>query len=318
MFRRIKNILQALLVFYVSFVLMISLTGGFYEVDSNGYLDIPGYYQVLMVVISIAVAGSSFYLPKILKKKILRILNQRYYDDSATRLERWIVDNHDKQLDKSVERTLNGSYFIPKSVNIDDPLLEQAELLVIEANQASVSFLQSKMKLNYTDAARVIDILEKRGIIGSFDPTHPRKVFEKHKDFQAEIVENEQNVCKHRDVDEELKSIDVMDGHSFEYYCATLMRKHGFINVTVTPGSGDHGADIIAEKDGVRYAVQCKCYSHDLGNTPVQEIFAAKEMYDCHVPVVMTNRYFTKGAKELAKKTKVLLWDRDMLKSMVE
>ena len=83
-------------------------------------------------------------------------------------------------------------------------------------------------------------------------------------------------------------------------------------------GSGDHGADIIAEKEGVRYAVQCKCYSHDLGNTPVQEIFAAKEMYDCHVPVVMTNRYFTKGAKELAAKTKVLLWDRDVLKSMIE
>ena len=55
--------------------------------------------------------------------------------------------------------------------------------------------------------------------------------------------------------------IDNMDGHSFEYWCADLLRDNGFENVSVTQGSGDQGVDVLAEKDGVKYAIQCKCYS---------------------------------------------------------
>lgn len=112
--------------------------------------------------------------------------------------------------------------------------------------------------------------------------------------------------------------VDSMDGHAFEYWCADLLSRNRFINVTVTPGSGDHGVDVLAEKDGINYAIQCKCYSHDLGNTPVQEVYAGKEMYRCQVGVVMTNRYFTVGAKKLAEQTRVLLWDRDKLQKLIE
>ena len=110
---------------------------------------------------------------------------------------------------------------------------------------------------------------------------------------------------------------DSFEGHEFEYWCANLLRCNGFENVEVTPGSGDQGVDIIAEKDDIRYAIQCKCYSSDLGNTPVQEVWAGKSMYHCQVGVVMTNRYFTKGARELAGTTGVLLWDRDKLLKMI-
>ena len=102
------------------------------------------------------------------------------------------------------------------------------------------------------------------------------------------------------------------------YAAADLLRKNGFINVSVTPGSGDQGVDVIAEKEGVRYAVQCKCYSSALGNTPVQEVCAGKSMYNCHVGVVMTNNYFTAGAKQLAEKNGILLWDRDKLQQMID
>lgn len=112
--------------------------------------------------------------------------------------------------------------------------------------------------------------------------------------------------------------VDHMDGHHFEQYCATVLRKNGFVNVSVTPGSGDQGVDVIAEKEGVRYAVQCKCYSSALGNTPVQEVCAGKSMYSCHVGVVMTNNYFTTGAKQLAEKNGILLWDRDKLQQMID
>lgn len=110
---------------------------------------------------------------------------------------------------------------------------------------------------------------------------------------------------------------DSFEGHEFEYWCANLLRCNGFENVEVTPGSGDQGVDIIAEKDDIRYAIQCKCYSSDLGNTPVQEVLAGRSMYHCQIGVVMTNRYFTKGARELANTTGVLLWDRDKLLKMM-
>lgn len=109
---------------------------------------------------------------------------------------------------------------------------------------------------------------------------------------------------------------DLFEGHEFEYWCANLLRCNGFENVEVTQRSGDQGVDIIAEKDDIRYAIQCKCYSSDLGNTPVQEVWAGKSMYHCQIGAVMTNRYFTKGARELANTTGVLLWDRDKLLKM--
>lgn len=123
--------------------------------------------------------------------------------------------------------------------------------------------------------------------------------------------------CEGAVSDTDISEADGMEGHEFESYCADLLRKNGFVNVSVTPGSGDQGVDVIAEKEGVRYAVQCKCYSSALGNTPVQEVCAGKSMYNCHVGVVMTNNYFTAGAKQLAEKNGILLWDRDKLQQMV-
>ena len=104
-----------------------------------------------------------------------------------------------------------------------------------------------------------------------------------------------------------------MNGLEFESLCADLLCQNGFVNVSLTPGSGDQGVDVLAEKDGIRYAIQCKCYSKDLGNTPIQEVHTGKDFYGCHVGVVMTNRYFTPGAIEAAKRTNTLLWDRNAI-----
>ena len=118
-------------------------------------------------------------------------------------------------------------------------------------------------------------------------------------------------------IETELFRIDCMEGHDFEYWCARLLTDCGFSKVVVTQGSGDQGVDIIAEKDGIRYAIQCKCYSKDLGNSPVQEVTAGKSMpqYRCQIGAVMTNRHFTKGAKDLADATGTLLWDRDWIEN---
>ena len=116
----------------------------------------------------------------------------------------------------------------------------------------------------------------------------------------------------------ELQRADYMEGREFEYWCAELLRRNGFQNVSVTQGSGDQGVDVLAIKGGIKYAIQCKCYSKDLGNTPIQEVHTGKDVYGCHVGVVMTNRYFTHSAKEAAQRTNTLLWDRDELRRMLE
>jgi len=115
-----------------------------------------------------------------------------------------------------------------------------------------------------------------------------------------------------------INDIDMMEGHSFEYFCADLLERNGFTNVSVTKGSGDQGIDILASKEGVKYAIQCKNYFTPLSNKPIQEAYAGKTYYNCHVAVVMTNSTFTPGAKELAKSTNVLTWDRSNLKKFLE
>ena len=114
------------------------------------------------------------------------------------------------------------------------------------------------------------------------------------------------------------QSFDSLNGHEFEQWCANLLRRNGFKNVEVTQSSGDQGVDILAEKDDIRYAIQCKCYSRKLDNTPVQEVSAGRAFYNCHIGVVMTNNYFTYPAQQLAKATGILLWDRDRILKLCE
>ncbi|MCQ2449935.1 MAG: DNA translocase FtsK, partial [Clostridia bacterium] len=57
-----------------------------------------------------------------------------------------------------------------------DPVLDDAIRVVVEAGQASTSLLQRKLKLGYARAARVVDQLEERGVVGPFEGPTPRTV----------------------------------------------------------------------------------------------------------------------------------------------
>ncbi len=117
----------------------------------------------------------------------------------------------------------------------------------------------------------------------------------------------------HRDRRRPEDPYEDMEGRDFEYYCADILKERGFLDVRVTRGSRDFGADILAEKDGVSYAVQCKCYDGPVGVHAVQEAYAGRDYYECMVGAVMTNQYFTEPAVELASKLKIMLWDRDYI-----
>ncbi len=62
------------------------------------------------------------------------------------------------------------------AADADDPVLEEAIKVVVELGQASTSLLQRKLKLGYARAARIIDQMEERGIIGGYEGAKPRQV----------------------------------------------------------------------------------------------------------------------------------------------
>ena len=67
----------------------------------------------------------------------------------------------------------NGSF---DDEDIDDDLYEDARTAVEEAGRASTSYLQRKLKIGYSRAARLMDVLEEHGVIGPADGSKPREI----------------------------------------------------------------------------------------------------------------------------------------------
>ena len=109
-----------------------------------------------------------------------------------------------------------------------------------------------------------------------------------------------------------------LDGPEFEAYVALVLEDNGFKHVALTKGSGDQGVDILAERGGKTYAIQCKNYEGAVGNFAVQEAYTGAQFYGCDEAAVICPGEFTRGAKELAQSTGVLLWDGKKLSRMMK
>ena len=72
---------------------------------------------------------------------------------------------------------------------VDDDLYQDAVRVVLEAGRASTSTLQRRLRIGYGRAARLIDLMEKDGIVGPADGTRPREVLKK-KDWMREFDES--------------------------------------------------------------------------------------------------------------------------------
>lgn len=114
------------------------------------------------------------------------------------------------------------------------------------------------------------------------------------------------------------EQIPQMDGFQFEQYVAGLLMRNGYQNVIVTQKSHDYGADITAERQEVKYVIQCKYYTSQVGIEAVQQIYAAKIHYNANVAVVATNSLYTRAAETLAKDLGVILWDGQEIHDMFE
>ncbi len=95
-------------------------------------------------------------------------------------------------------------------------------------------------------------------------------------------------------------------GSVYESQVRNYLENLGY-SIKITPKTGDQGVDLIAEKNGKKFAIQCKYYTGQVGNAAVQEVFAGKYYYDCDYACVVTNSTFTPSALSLANKTRVLL-----------
>jgi restriction system protein len=101
-------------------------------------------------------------------------------------------------------------------------------------------------------------------------------------------------------------SNDIASGEDFELFVSQRLEDSGWV-VQQTGKSGDQGADLVAERDGVSVAVQCKLYSQPVGNKAVQEALAAQKYYATDRAAVISNAAFTRSAIKLAQSAKVLL-----------
>lgn len=109
-----------------------------------------------------------------------------------------------------------------------------------------------------------------------------------------------------------IADIDKLSGKEFEQYLEILFQKLGY-QVKRTPYQGDYGADLILRQGDEKTVVQAKRYKSSVGVKAVQEAVASKEYYQCDKAMVVTNSYFSRQARTLAKANQVKLWDRDEL-----
>lgn len=115
-----------------------------------------------------------------------------------------------------------------------------------------------------------------------------------------------------------IEDVDSLSGHEFEHFLAPLYEQQGY-RAKVTKGSGEYGADLILKRKGCISIIQAKCYGEGkkVGVKAVQEVVGALAMYKASEGIVVTNRFFTKPAENLAKANRIKLVDRHELAELM-
>jgi S-DNA-T family DNA segregation ATPase FtsK/SpoIIIE len=143
------------------------------QTDSRVILDHNGAETLLG-------AGDMLFSP-VGSSKLQRIQGA-YIDEGqiAALTEHWRRQGepefHDELLEEVVESGEGGGGDDDGFDPDEDPLLEEAIALVAQMGTASTSMLQRRLRLGYTRAGRLIDMLERRGVISGYEGSKPRQV----------------------------------------------------------------------------------------------------------------------------------------------
>ncbi len=150
------------------------------QIDSRTILDTGGAEKLLGAGDMLYSSGEaqperlqSAFISENEVKKVVKYLADAYKDEITDEI---VLTAGSISPDKSI---FESSLEDDDASTDDDEMYEEARACVIEAGKASTSYLQRKLKLGYARAARLMDKLEERGVIGPGDGAKPREVLEK-------------------------------------------------------------------------------------------------------------------------------------------
>lgn len=146
------------------------------QVDSRTILDAAGAEKLLG-------RGDMLFSP-VGSTKPKRLQGCFVSDEEVERIVEFVKNsgktNYDDNIMQEIERQAaiekQKKTGLPEDGPDSDPMLEEAIKVVVENGMASTSLLQRKLKLGYARAARIVDEMEERGVVGPFEGSKPRKV----------------------------------------------------------------------------------------------------------------------------------------------
>ena len=154
------------------------------SVDSRTILDASGAEKLLG-------KGDMLFYPGYLSKPI-RVQGAFISDEEVERVVSYVVENSD--YDKKTEDKIK-SEIIEKRNDLEDPkdpLFEEALRNILLNEQASISFLQRKLKVGYSRAARIVDQMEESGILGPHEGSKPRKILMSPEEIRKFLGEDDE------------------------------------------------------------------------------------------------------------------------------
>lgn len=157
------------------------------QIDSRTILDQAGAEKLLG-------AGDMLFMSGEMSKPA-RIQSAFITETELKRLVKYLTDNYanevPQEIDFSQTKDKNALFESAIDDGDSDDLYEEARDIVIAAGKASTSYLQRKLGVGYARAARLIDMLEERGVVGPGSGSKPRDVLEKGDDTQSGLESDE-------------------------------------------------------------------------------------------------------------------------------
>ena len=139
-------------------------------VDSRTILDAAGAEKLLG-------KGDMLYLPMV-ENTPTRVQGCFITDDEIARVIEHVCGQQSAVYDDSLNRAVEEEHnpVSEDKENYDDPLYNEIVEFAVETGKVSASLLQRRFRLGYNRAARIVDLLEDRGIIGPANGSKPREV----------------------------------------------------------------------------------------------------------------------------------------------
>ena len=167
------NIIEVIILFLVAIVAIVLIN---FLVKNNPPVNLKHMYLLKKIKNFI-----SHYLPDILVISGITLFTNAYFSRRAGLFENADAETFSMLLfliglDIAIKR------YLPKKKSPelnDDVLYGLAKSIVLENQRASATLLQRKLKVGYAQCARLLDMLEEEGIVGSPDGTRPRRVLKK-------------------------------------------------------------------------------------------------------------------------------------------